>query len=225
MTRDALRSHLAARMLAIEAPHPVRVAIDGVAGSGKTTLANELATVCARTGRAIVRASIDGFHRPRAERYRRGSESPDGFYEDSFDYPALRAALLEPLGPGGNGRYRTALFDAETDTAVIGEPRDADADVLLIFDGLFLLRPEIAMCWDLHVFLDVPFDATLRRMLVRDARPGVTDDEVRRRFDVRYRPGEERYLREMHPRERAAIVIDNSDPARPAIVRERVAHD
>ncbi len=86
MTRDALRSFLITRILAFDLPHPVRVAIDGVAGSGKTTLANDLAPLCANAGRDVVRASIDGFHRPRAERYRRGSESPDGFYEDSFDY-------------------------------------------------------------------------------------------------------------------------------------------
>ena len=147
----------------------------------------------------------------------------NGFYEDSFDYPALRSALLNPLGPGGNGRHRSALFDQTTDSAVIGEPRDAGADAILLFDGLFLLRPEIGACWDLHVFLDVPFGETLQRMLVRDARSGLSDDDVRRRFAVRYRPGEERYLREMRPRERAAIVIDNTDPAQPAIVHDRIA--
>jgi uridine kinase len=58
MTRDALRSFLSTRILAFDLPHPVRVAIDGVAGSGKTTLANELAPLCANAGRDVVRASI-----------------------------------------------------------------------------------------------------------------------------------------------------------------------
>ncbi len=106
---------------------------------------------------------------------------------------------------------------------MIGEPRDARADTILLFDGLFLLRPEIAPCWDLHLFLDVPFEETLRRMLVRDARPGLAADDVRRRFAVRYRPGEQRYLDEMRPRERAAIVVDNTDPAHPVVVHERIA--
>ena len=45
-------------------------------------------------GRAVIRASIDGFHRPRAERYKRGKDSSEGYYEDSFDYISLRDVLL-----------------------------------------------------------------------------------------------------------------------------------
>ena len=53
-----------------------------------------------RTGRAVFRASIDGFHRPRAERYARGRDSPEGFYRDSFDYSLFRRVLVEPFRDG-----------------------------------------------------------------------------------------------------------------------------
>lgn len=59
---------------------------------------------------------MDGFHHPREIRYRRGSLSPEGYYRDAFDYDAVHAQLLEPLGPGGDRRYRTAtalIRDAE----------------------------------------------------------------------------------------------------------------
>jgi uridine kinase len=76
------------------------MAVDGVDGVGKTTFADRLGVAIERIGRPVIRSSIDGFHNPRELRYRRGRTSPEGFYLDSYDYAALRAHLLDPLGPG-----------------------------------------------------------------------------------------------------------------------------
>jgi len=46
----------------------VRVGIDGVDGVGKSMFGDELAQVLAAAGRSVIRASIDGFHNPRAIR-------------------------------------------------------------------------------------------------------------------------------------------------------------
>lgn len=101
--------------------HVLRVAVDGPDAAGKTTLADELAG--SPTGRrAVIRAGIDGFHRLRDVRLRRGSLWPEGLYLDSFDYDAIRRAVLDPLSPGGDRRYRTAVFDHRTDAAVLGGP-------------------------------------------------------------------------------------------------------
>jgi uridine kinase len=58
----------------------MRVGIDGVTASGKTTFADELADLLG----GIARMSIDEFHRPN-----RGA-----YYHDSFDFEAFRAAVL-----------------------------------------------------------------------------------------------------------------------------------
>jgi uridine kinase len=218
-TRDRLLQRLADLIAAVERPHPVRVAIDGVDGAGKTVLADELVRPLEARGRHVVRASIDGFHRPRAERYRRGPDSPDGYYHDSFDHSALRASLLDPLGPGGDRRYRPAVFDWRRDAPVDEPPRQAPADAVLLFDGIFCQRPELVDDWDLRVFLDVPFDETLRRMLVRDLAPSASRPEFERRFWTRYVPGQRLYLAAVRPRERAQVVIDNADPRQPRLVR------
>lgn len=102
--------------------HPARVAIDGVDAAAKTALADELAGPLGARGRRVIRASIDGFHNPCAVRYRRGPDSPGGYYLDSFDHDALRASLLDPLGSGGDLRYRTATFDYRTESRA--EPRE-----------------------------------------------------------------------------------------------------
>jgi uridine kinase len=99
----------------------VRVGIDGVDGSGKTTFANELSDVLQSLGRKVIRVSVDDFHNIRELRYRRGRSSPEGFWLDAFDYDRLRADVLEPLGPGGSRRYRPAAHDLASDQVL--DPR------------------------------------------------------------------------------------------------------
>ena len=78
----------------------MRVAVDGRGGAGKTVFADELAAVLTAAGRTVVRGSVDGFHRPRADRYRRGRTSALGYWLDAFDYDRLASGLLDPFGRG-----------------------------------------------------------------------------------------------------------------------------
>src|SRR5688572_32570063 len=118
MNRAACVDRLAAAIAAVRTSHPMRVAIDGVDGAGKTTLADELVEPLRRAGREVIRASIDGFHYPREVRYARGPDSPEGYFLDSFDYDAVRRELLDSLGPTGDRKFRTAVFDYRTDRTV-----------------------------------------------------------------------------------------------------------
>ena len=118
MKRETLLKRLAARIDALSPAHPVRVAVDGIDAAGKTTLADELMVWLQARGRPVIRASIDGFHRPRNERHRRGPTSAEGYYLDAFDYPAVQTALLLPLGPGGSGQYVCEQYSWALDNKV-----------------------------------------------------------------------------------------------------------
>jgi uridine kinase len=198
---------------------PLRIGIDGVDAAGKTTLAEELALVLATKKCPVLRASIDGFHRPRPQRLRRGEASPAGFYLDSFDYPALRRELLDPLGPGGSGVCRSRVYDARREAPVESSPQRIGRDVILLFDGIFLQRPELADAWDLVIFLVVNFDEVLRRARARDAERFGSATTVTARYRTRYIPGEKLYLATCHPEDRADVVIDNNVPASPVLLR------
>lgn len=138
----------------------------------------------------VRRVSIDDFLQPRPERYRRGELSPEGYYRDSFDLPGLIA------------RCRTHT------------PGEA-----LVVDGVFLHRPEMRSLWTLSVYLAVPEETTLQRALVRDADLFGSATEVERRYRERYLPGQALYRREVDPERRADVVVDNSDPETPVLVR------
>jgi len=219
MKRAEMLERLAQAIAAVRLEHPTRVAIDGVDGSGKTTLADELVEPLRQAGRAVIRASVDGFHNPRAVRYTRGPDSPEGYFLDSFDYAALQRELLDPLGPAGNASFRTAAFDYRVDRPVEPTRQVAPRDAVLLFDGVFLSRPELRASWDLTIWLDVPFEITIERAVARDARGGGDAAITRGKYEGRYVPGQRLYLDGCRPRDRANIVVDNSVFDRPRIVR------
>src|SRR5262245_50966122 len=124
-SRAKFLSDLAEKIAALEKDRVQRVGIDGVDGIGKTTLANQLAPIVEALWPPVIRGSVDGFHHPRVIRYRLGKASPEGFFRDSYNYPELKRRLLDPLSPGGSGRYTLAVFNVETDQEVHLEPRHA----------------------------------------------------------------------------------------------------
>ena len=205
---DAVRSRLRseARLL---------VAVDGPDAAGKTTFADAMAM---RLGTAVVRASVDGFHNRREVRTRRGALSAEGYYRDSFDLAALADNLLIPFAAGA-ASVTTRVYDVQRDRAVERATVRIPDVAVLVFDGVFLLRPELRHYWGLAVYLDVPPATTLERALVRDVAVFGCERDVRTRYETRYLPGQELYRREAEPLERADVIIDNTDLAAPRLVR------
>jgi len=194
---------------AVDRPHPVRVAIDGRTASGKTTIADELAQELNRVGRAVIRTSIDGFHRPKRERYARGRHSPEGYYFDARDLNAIRRLLLEPLGPGGTLAYRTAAFDLEADVPINAPALRAGRKDVLIVDGTFLQRPELLDFWEVVVFVDVDAAAAAERGISRDATQLGGRKAAEILYRDRYAPAFEFYETLSEPLQNAHIVWDN----------------
>ena len=92
---------------------------------------------------------------------------------------------------------------------------------MLVFDGVFLLRRELAKHWDVRIFVNASFDTTLKRALTRDVELFETEEVVRERYTERYIPGEKMYLDGVRPREKADVVVENDDPADPGLVWRR----
>jgi uridine kinase len=218
MDRTVLIDDLASRIAGIRLTHAVRVAIDGVDAAGKTILADELAERVGAHGRFAVRASIDDFHNPASERRRRGEFSPEGYYRDSFDFAAVLDSVLRPLGPEGDGVCRLAAFDFRTDTRIDSPPVNVPPDAVLVFDGVFLLRPELRRYWDFSVFVRADFEVTVARAEQRDRYLFGSAGGVRERYVRRYVPGQQLYFSEATPESHASVIVDNNDPGHPAYV-------
>ncbi|MFI9511297.1 hypothetical protein [Nocardia sp. NPDC052566] len=188
----------------------LRVGIDGLTASGKTSFGHELAEQVSRAGRPVLRASSDDFKRPWRDRHRYDRESGAGYYRNAFDYAAIRSLLLEPGGPSGSGECALCFIDPLTQTDHSSESTEAPEDAVLIVDGVFAFRPEINEYWDFRIWLEVSPEVSLCRGAARD------NDESTHRD--RYLPAEKIYLAEVDPLPSVDMVIDNSDFDRPRLL-------
>jgi len=212
--RFAVLRDLAERVVALRPGERVALAVDGFDGAGKTVLADQLAEVIGAVdaARDVLRVSIDGFHRPRADRVARGS-GPEAFYEDSYDYAAFRRAVIEPFRRGEP--VTPAVNDVEADRPVHPEPVAVGRDTVLVVDGIFLQRPELADAWDAAVWVDVPFEVSVPRGNARFG--GGHDPDPDAEANRRYVGGQRLYLAAVDPRARATWVLDNTDLERPVL--------
>jgi uridine kinase len=88
---------------------------------------------------------------------------------------------------------------------------------VIVVDGSFLQRPELAPHWDAVVWLDTSFATALDRALPRDEQLFGGPDEVREAYELRYHAACRRYLREVRPIESAGVIVANDDLDRPEV--------
>ena len=223
MNRIEAIYHLADMIVRIQLDHPVRIGIDGVDVSGKTMLADELIEPLQDKGRSVIRVSIDDFHNPSNIRYRQGRDSPQGYYEDSFNHDAIVSSVLEPLGPGGNLEYRSASFDFRSNSEVHATLQNANSDSILLFEGIFLHRPELRRYWDFSIFIHTGFNITIERALRRDLYLFKTAEKVREKYEQRYIPGEQIYLNAELPFQKANVIWNNNEIDNPKLTINKSA--
>lgn len=170
------------------------------------------------SGRLARRVSVDDFHQARAVRYARGRSSPEGYWQDAFDYERLRRHVLQPLGRGGCRVYRPKAHDVASDLLVEAPPVIAEEGAVIVIDGVFLHRVELRDNWRFSILLDVTLETSVRRMAERDGTPDDPEHPAVRR----YAEAQRRYFETCDPRSRADIVIDNTDVDAPVVTRLRV---
>lgn len=206
-------------LLAVRPGERAVIAIDGVDGAGKTHLAGELIALARHVaGREVLAVAIDGFHRPRAQRFASG-DGPQTFYRDSYDYEAFRAKVLRPFRAGRE--ITPAVHDVKRDRRVYPDPIEASDDAVLLVEGIFLRRPELAQEWDASLFVSCPFEVSVPRGRHRDAEAPGKDAtgaaDPAHPANARYVGGQRLYLQQarLHP---PTWILDNSDLARPRLV-------
>ncbi len=187
-------------------PGRLRVAIDGRAGAGKTSLGHELGAAIRRRGRPTLRASLDDFKHPWRHAREHGYDRTTGagYYRNAYDFESARELLLRPSGPDGTGGVVLCAHDPLTGQdhrqVVVLAPQDS----VLIVDSVFAFRPEYDEFWDFRIRLEVDPAVAVERGVFRDqAREGAED--AARVHRERYGTAEELYASQVGPRERADV--------------------
>lgn len=215
-TRQLVLVDLLALILAVRPGERAVVAVDGPDGVGKTTLVRELLALAPHVaGRPLHAVSVDGFHHPRAVRYARG-RTGQTCYEDSYDYDALRAAVLRPFRSGQ--AVVPAVRDVDADTEVRPDPVELPEDTVLLVEGVFLRRPELRQEWDATCVLTAPLSVTLPRGNARFPQRRASEArDPQHPANLRYVEAQRLYrlqARTVMP----TWIVDNTDLARPELI-------
>lgn len=202
---------------AADPPYGVRIGVDGAVGADSGPLADAVADAVGAAGRSVARVRRAGFLRPRSVRLELGADDPDAGWERWYDDAALRREVLDSLRPGAGSStppsgsslasppaWLPALWDEERDRSVRADRRVAAPGQVVVVDGPYLLRWELADGFDLVVHLETSAAALARRVPAADLR----------RTTASWR----RYVEETAPAERASYVVRLEDPRHPALV-------
>jgi uridine kinase len=168
------------------------VAVDGTSAAGTGDFADDLAEQLRKDGRKVFRASIADFHRPRTSRENQGPDSPKTYYAEAFNYSVFRRVLIDPFRASGSTGFVLAAYDAKREAAIQPRWMSAGPDAILVVDGVFLNRQELAGLWNYSIFVEVP----------------VEESTVEAQADALY-------IAEARPRAAAVAIIDNSDQDHP----------
>jgi uridine kinase len=88
---------------------------------------------------------------------------------------------------------------------------------VVLVEGSFLLRPELADAWDVAVLVVADPATVLQRVLTRDADLG-TPEQVRELYLRRYFAAWALHQERHDPWARADVVVDLSDPQAPVLL-------
>jgi len=197
-------------------PSRVLLAVNGIDGSGKSFMAKRLAAAMIGDDVPTIAISVDDFRRPISWTAEGRSET-DIYYDDYFDLAELDRCLTAFLA--GAASYEIQIFDSQAHRIVGTRELDFRDRRLAIVEGIFALRVAAIAARAGIVYLKTGFSEARHRITTRDTARGRTPEDVNHRIDVRYFPGQRRYIADHNPEKRAHILIDNEDVRAPRLLR------
>lgn len=166
----------------------MKLAIDGMAASGKSTLACKLAE---EFGGEVIH--MDDFFLPMELRTAERLEEPGG----NVHYERFSAEVAGCLRNEESFDY--GVFSCRQMAVV--EKRHISNNGFVIVEGAYSLRPDFRDIYDFKIFMTVERDVQQQRILNRNGDSGLTV------FNQRWIPLEEKYFNELKPDKAADMII------------------
>ena len=205
-------------MQAFDVERPFMVGVNGVDGSGKTMLSAELHRQLEAHGLHVTVVHIDDFTQPQSRRTV-SSDPIERYYNNTFDIETLRKTVLEPLVACQLGSVTLRHENPHDPSQAVEHSYSfSSSPSVVIVEGVFVFRPELADYFDTKIFIDIPLSELRARAIERDVpRFGFG---VLKKYLTRYIPAQMRYLEVVRPFDIADIVIDNTNWHNPYIVEK-----
>jgi uridine kinase len=175
---------------------PFIVGVDGLGGSGKTTLARNLKHELMLADCEAAVLHMDDYIVEKSERYGTGNEEWYEYYALQWDIELLRQELFQKLYH--NWDSITLPFYESTTDSVVPKSIHFDRVRVVLIEGVFLQRKEWRDFFDFMIFIDCPHEVRSDRVIERDIYLG--DEQARvEKYQRRYWLAEEHYLLHENP--------------------------
>lgn len=172
------------------------VAIDGLGGAGKSTLARLLKEQLKTLEWIVAVVKHDDFYLPSHQRENQQAK----VIGRDFDWERLRDQVLTPIREGRSAHYQR--YDWETDA--LAEWRTISAPDVVLVEGVYTTRRELAHLYDLKIWVECPRAIRLARGIARDG------EKARTIWEQDWMPKEDDYIKTHLPHERADLSINGA---------------
>ncbi len=183
----------------LQRKNPVLIALDGRSGTGKSTIAQAIASRVA--GTIVV---SDDFYSGGNDHAWSGLSASEKV-EQVIDWQGMRAQVLEPLLANKPASWHPLDFQPEIgwigwkEETVTLEP----APVILV-DGVYSARPELADLVDLAVLVEADDEARRKRLVIREGQAFM------QRWHQLWDAAEEYYFTHVRPRSSFDLIVTNA---------------
>lgn len=163
------------------------VGVDGRGGGGKSSLVEALAAL----DPTVTIVHTDDFYDPSSSRTEIGA---------TIDWRRVVEEVLAPLQNDQPGRYQRFDWDSQR----LEEWHDVPSGGIVILDGVYSTRRELAYHLSCRIWVEVPRAIGMERGIARDGQAS------RSWWEGEWMPDEDRYVAEQRPVDSANVVIDGS---------------
>ena len=181
---------------------PYLVALDGGSGSGKSTLSIKIAD---RLGAVMVQS--DDFFAAEVTDAGWAARTDEARARDGIDWRRVRTEVLEPLLAGKPARWHAFDFVAgqQPDGTYLmsREVTERAPAAIIVLDGAYSTRPELADLIDLSILVEVPVEERHRRLAARE------EADFLEAWHARWDGAERHYFEHVRPPAAFDLVVGN----------------
>ncbi len=182
----------------------VIIGIDGLGGAGKSTICKKICQDFEENNYHTILLHIDDFIHVRDVRYNSAYPDWQCYYDLQwrFDY---FSSIISEIKNSNEAYIDIELYDKDNDTYFL-QRFEIHENTIVIVEGVFLQRQEYRNIFDYMIYLDVPEEVRLQRVLKRDTYIG-NEQQIIDKYENRYFPAEHKYIEENQPQKNADFVI------------------
>ncbi len=182
------------------------IGIDGLGGAGKSTISETICNELENSAIHTILLHIDDFIHTKEIRYNSSYPEWQCYYELQWKYDYF-IDTVKKLKHGINNEHEIELYDKDNDS-YFTKSYSVKKRTVIVVEGIFLQREELQGIFDYMIYIDVPENVRMRRVLKRDTYIG-NEQQIVDKYENRYFPAERYYFKKYAPDHTANYVIHN----------------